>query len=141
MSAITIAFCDEDSLSRETIKILLKKISYLKIIGEYENSEDLLIKPVQNNPEILLYDLQYNTKNNLINLQKIINKFPKSKIVAISTFEDSRTIAQVFNTGVLGFLIKRDLSVGNLSNAIKNSIENKQFVSRCCEYKLENNKA
>lgn len=138
MQAITLAFCDEDSLSRETIKILLKKIPYIHIIGEFENMNDILNLSKKNTPDIIICDLQSNTINDFIPIQKIISFYPNCKVIVVSTFEDYRTITTAFSIGVIGFLVKRDLSVSDLYNAINYSKENNHYVSRCCEYKMEN---
>lgn len=138
MSATKIIFCDNDSLSRETIKILLKKIPLVNIIGEFDNSSELINQTTILFPDIILYDLQGNNVKDFFQIQKIKLKYPDTKIIVISTFEDLRTITSVFKIGAIGFLIKRDLSLSDLLNAINFSKENNHYISGCSEYKMEN---
>jgi DNA-binding NarL/FixJ family response regulator len=138
MPATKIFYCDNDTLSRETIKILLKKIPLINIIGEFDNFSELINQSLFPIPDIILYDLQGNSINDIIQIQKVKSKYPKSKIIVLSTFEDLRTITTVFKSGVIGFLIKRDLSLNDLLNAIKSSKLNKLYISGCSEYKIEN---
>ncbi|MCX6231697.1 MAG: response regulator [Bacteroidetes bacterium] len=138
MTAIKIVFCDNDSLSRESIKILLKKIPQINIIGEFDNSFELISYMKKPFPDIILYDLQGNSMTDLIQIQKIILKYPDSKIIVISTYEDLRTITTAFKIGVIAFLMKRDITFSDLSNAISYSKENNPYISSCSEYKMEN---
>jgi DNA-binding NarL/FixJ family response regulator len=138
MSATKIVFCDSDSLSRESIKILLKNIPEIKIIGEYDDSTELISYMEKPYPDIILFDLQSNSMNDLNQLHKLILKYPDCKIITISTYEDLRTITSAFKIGAIAFLMKRELSFSDLSKAITCSKENNPYISSCSEYKMEN---
>ncbi len=136
--AIKIVFCIKDFLSKETNKILLKKIPHVKIIGEFDDANDLLLNLKNRIPDIVIYDLQSNNLRDIAEIKKILTISPELKVIVTCTFEDTRTIAATFNLGAIAFLTKRDLSVSELSNAINYANENNHYVSRCCEYKMVN---
>lgn len=136
--ATKIAFCIKDFLSKETNKILLKKIPHVKIIGEFDDANDLLLNLRNRIPDIVIYDLQSNNLNDIAEIKKILMIDIGVKVIVICTFEDTRTIATTFSLGAIAFLTKRDLSVSELSNAINYANENNHYVSRCCEYKMVN---
>lgn len=137
MSKTKVVFCDNDFLSRETIKILLKKIPYVDIVGEFENIVDLMNELERNDPDIVIFDLYTNNFNYLIGIKEILKVNPLGKVIVTSTFEDYKTIALAFNIGAIAFLAKRDLSVSDLTNAIVCSTKNKHYLSKCCEYKMD----
>ena len=70
MLTIKVAFCDNDLSSRETMKILLKRIPFIEIYGEYRNSNDLIEKLKKKSPHIVFYNLQTNKLNDIEGIKK-----------------------------------------------------------------------
>jgi DNA-binding NarL/FixJ family response regulator len=138
MLATKIVLCVKDFLSVENFKILLEKIPTIEIVGEFDNVDVMLKKLIVLKPDIVIFDLQSNKPNDIMNLQKIVSENSKIKLITTGTYEDSRTIAISFSSGVIAYVAKRDMSVCNLSKAIKFTIENKHYVSSCCENMFEN---
>ena len=132
-----VAIYDKDFLSRETFKILLKKIPFIEIVGEYYNVDDLIDKIKIKSPQIVFYDLQTNELNDITGIKKILISNPDVKIIITSNYEDFRTIVLVFGIGAYGFIIKRELSVNNLTKAIYHSNNNHHYLSPRCEYKMD----
>ncbi|MFZ4402089.1 MAG: response regulator [Bacteroidales bacterium] len=136
MLTIKVAFCDNDLSSRETMKILLKRIPFIEIYGEYHNSNDLIEKLKKKSPHIVFYNLQTNKLNDIEGIKKILVRNPSIKVIVTSTFEDFRTIAVVFSVGAFGFLAKKELSVINILKAIQYSTINNYYLSTSCELKI-----
>jgi len=132
-----IIFCDKDTLSRDAIKILLGKIPFIEVVGEFDNADDLIDKLKKKSPHIVFYDLQTNSLSEINEIKRILLRKPGVKVIVTSTYEDFRTIAVAFSIGAIGFLTKRDLSVSDLSNAINYAKKNNHYLSRGCEYKME----
>ncbi|MFZ4401171.1 MAG: response regulator [Bacteroidales bacterium] len=137
MFATKIFFCDNDFLSRKTIKILLDKIQNTDILGEFDKTEELILQLKLQTPDIVIYNLQSNKLNDIIRIKDILKRNPNVKVIITSTYEDIKTIAVAFSLGAIAFLPKRSLSVSNLSNAINYSKKNNHYLSRGSLYKME----
>ncbi len=138
MSTTKIVFCDNDALSRETIKILLKKTLSVEIVGEFDNKDDLLNQLNEISPDIVIYDLHTNQRDDILTIQEILLINPALKVIVTSTFEDLKTIILAFTMGAIAILSKRRLTIRDLTNAITSSHHNTHYLSRSCEFKIEN---
>lgn len=138
MPTTKIVFCDNDALSRETIKILLKKSLSVEIVGEFDNKVDLMNQLDEISPDIVIYDLHTNQREDILAIREILLINPALKVIVTSTFEDFKTISLAFTMGAIAILTKRSLTIRDLTNAISSSHHNTHYLSHGSEFKLEN---
>ena len=62
------------------------------------------------NPDVLLIDVQMPVMDGLAASRKIIDAHPNAKILILTTFADESYIAKALEIGTKGYLIKQDVS-------------------------------
>ena len=110
---------DEQSLFRDGLSLRLKQINQDIAILKSSNLVDMQ-KILSKEPDIdiLIVDIDLAELNAAEIINKIKNLAPNTKIVAISSSEDTRNIKKILSCGVKGYIPKRSDS-NILSAAIK----------------------
>ncbi|QQL51223.1 response regulator transcription factor [Mucilaginibacter ginkgonis] len=104
---IKIILAEDHNVVRNGIKALLEKEKDYKIVGEAVNSEQLLtILQNQEEPDILLSDINMPGVNGLDLIPKLRETHQKMKIVMLSMLDKEKYIAHAFSSGANGFLLK-----------------------------------
>jgi len=110
INPINIAILDDHVIVRHGIQLALAARKNLVVTGAYSSSQELL-KGLQSNPAQILivdYSLQAHDMDGINLLRMLAIKFPKCKIVAMSSFDDAATIALIKNAGAHLFVSKAE---------------------------------
>ena len=126
-----IAIVDDDALVCESL-------STIAVQGSLQQGTDLIeVLAVGNNgleaieiyekyqPDILLLDIQMPEMNGLEAAKIILEKYPKAKILFLTTFLDEEYIIQALRMGAKGYLMKS--SVGSVHLRFTQSNVDKGF--------------
>jgi DNA-binding NarL/FixJ family response regulator len=108
MSKIKIALADDNKQFRNSIKILFKTERDLEIIFEADNGVQLLEQLKTEQPEIILMDIRMPKMNGIEASKKIIELYPKIKIITYSQYDYESNIVQMYIVGVKSFIGKDD---------------------------------
>lgn len=108
MTRIKIAIVDDNKQFRNAIKTLFKTERDLEITLEADNGVHLLeqLKKVQ--PEIILMDIRMPKMNGIEASKKVIELYPKIKIITFSQYDFESNIVQMYIMGVKSFIGKDD---------------------------------
>ncbi|MCD6068655.1 MAG: two component transcriptional regulator, LuxR family [Bacteroidetes bacterium] len=103
---IHVGIAEDHVLVRQGIVNLLKEYEDINVLFDVGNGAELLDELKKSKPEIVLLDIEMPVMNGKEALLKIREKFPKVKVIIISShFEDSYVIEFV-TSGAAGFLPK-----------------------------------
>lgn len=108
MRKIKIALADDNKQFRNSIKILFKTESDLEIIFEADNGVQLLEQLKTEQPEIILMDIRMPKMNGMETSKKVIELYPKIKIITFSQYDYESNIVQMYIIGVKSFIGKDD---------------------------------
>jgi DNA-binding NarL/FixJ family response regulator len=117
MEQIKIMVVDDHKIVRDGIRALLlgqKKIAY---IGDAEDAESLFTCLANNQPDVLILDIQLPGKSGIEITLELKEKFPCIRILILSSNCDEETILNAVRAGANGFLSK-DTSKEELITAI-----------------------
>jgi DNA-binding NarL/FixJ family response regulator len=128
MNRIKIYIVDDHEMFREGVKMLLAKSSEFEIIGEASNGKECL-ENMPSNTDIILMDILMPVMDGIDTTQKIIEKDPSAKIIALSMFGDQEYYYKMIHSGVKGFVLKESGSK-ELETAIKEVFEGRNFFSQ-----------
>ena len=106
MKIINIGIADDHKLFRKGLISLLALYDDLKVIWEASDGKELLLKVDEQLPDILLVDVNMPKLSGIEATQKLILKYPKIKIIALSMYEDHGHILAMIESGAKGYLIK-----------------------------------
>jgi len=114
---IRILIADDDSLIRESLKIILGLDEEFEIVGTVENGLKAveLCKDIQ--VDVALLDIRMPVLNG-VDAVKEINEMGNTKTLILTTFDDDEFIMKAVKNGANGYLLKNN-SPDKIKNAIK----------------------
>ncbi len=125
---------DEQSLFRDGLSLRLKQINQdINILQSSDLIEMQKLLSKEPDIDILILDIDIPNATDIINKLKTIS--PQTKIVAISTSEDTRNIRKILSNGVKGYIPKKSDS-NILSGALKLILDGGTYIPLAM---LENN--
>jgi len=119
---IRILLVEDIELIRSSLKALLETQPDLQIVGEANNGqraiEELEVLHTQFlPPDVVLMDIQMPIMDGVKATQHICQKYPDTKILILTTFNDTQYIAEAIRYGAKGYVLK-DTPAAELVEAI-----------------------
>lgn len=112
---------DQTELALE-LKSVLETDSEIEVVGIASDGFDALNKMAENTPDVVLLDIRMPNMNGVVATQRIKSEYPDTKVVILTTFDDSDYILNAINNGASGYLLK-DIGATALIDAVKNAYE------------------
>ena len=132
---IHIFIIDDHPLVAGGIAMMLKDVDYLKIEGTATTGAEAIDFLKSHEPEIILLDLSLPDIDGL-RLCEIIRKTNKqSKIIGLTSADDTSIITQLLHRGANGYLLK-NMERSELLEAIDTIMDGKIFLSKAANEKV-----
>ena len=97
---------EDQELIRKSLKIVLESISEIKIVGMAANGEEAIELCEQENPEIVLMDIQMPVMDGVKATEEIKRLMPDVKVIILTTFQDITHVKNALNAGAEGYILK-----------------------------------
>ena len=110
---------DQTELANE-ISAVLATDPTLQVVGTACDGFDALGKIPSAKPDVVLMDIRMPNMNGVVATQRIKADYPDTKVVILTTFDDSDYILNAINNGASGYLLK-DIGAAALIDAVKNA--------------------
>jgi DNA-binding NarL/FixJ family response regulator len=126
---IKIALVDDHTLFRSGLANLLTEFDEVEIVFEATNGTDLQAK-IKSRPDVqvILMDINMPVMDGFSTTKWIKENYPKSYILALSMFEDEKSIINMIKAGANGYLLKQSKPV-EVITAIKQIVEKGFYVN------------
>lgn len=128
MSKIKVLIVDDHTLVRDGIRALLALVSDVKVVGEAANGREALEQVEKLTPDIVLMDLAMPIMNGLEATRRIRKKFPGTKVLVLTQYEDREYIIPTIEAGARGFVSKM-AAFSELATAIQALCRGGSFLS------------
>ncbi|MEH1968527.1 MULTISPECIES: response regulator transcription factor [unclassified Nostoc] len=120
---IRVLIAEDQEIVRRGLKTLLTTKPDLQVVGEAENGERAiqLIEGLQAQflpPDVVLMDIRMPVMDGVEATRLICQKFPGTKILILTTFDDAKYVAEALRFGAKGYLLK-DTPAEELAEAIR----------------------
>lgn len=120
---IRILLVDDQTIIREGLRSLLEAKTDLQVVGEAENGQQAisLIETLYDNnqpPEVVLMDVRMPVMDGVAATKAICDRFPDTKVLVLTTFDDDDYIERAMRCGATGYLLK-DTPSDELAIAIR----------------------
>ena len=112
---------DQIELAKE-LKNLLETDERLEVTGIAADGFEALEQMKKSVPDVVLLDIRMPNMNGVVATRHIKTEYPDTKVVILTTFDDSDYILNAINNGASGYLLK-DIGSGALIDAVKNAYE------------------
>ena len=120
MSKIKIMVVDDQRELAEEIASVLKSDEKLEVVALAADGFDALEKMKTCAVDVVLLDIRMPNMNGVVATQRIKTEYPDTKVVILTTFDDSDYILNAINNGASGYLLK-DIGGNALIDAVKNA--------------------
>lgn len=118
---IKVMIVDDQPLLAEGIKSVLEHGGEeIEVVALAKDGADALER-LENTPvDVVLMDIRMPVMNGVVATREIRARHPETKVVVLTTFDDSEYILNAINNGASGYLLK-DIGSAELIAAVKNA--------------------
>ncbi|MBD1997499.1 response regulator transcription factor [Oculatella sp. FACHB-28] len=120
---IKVLLVEDQEIVRRGLKTLLETKPDLRIVGEASNGQEAIqqLKTLwasSDQPDVVLMDIRMPIMDGVTATQMICQTFVGTKILVLTTFDDTRYVAEALRFGAKGYLLK-DMPSEELAEAIR----------------------
>ena len=123
-----IIIAEDQTLVRQGLRSLLESQENIEIVAEAEDGLEAIKCVEKYSPELVLLDLAMPIMSGLSALKDIKNRFPDTKILALTFHTSEEYILEAFKHGADGYCLKND-SYTDLLIAINSVFSGKSYIS------------
>lgn len=105
-------------LIRHGLKSLLNANADLQVVGDVENGQEAIAQVEALHPDVVLMDIRMPVMDGVAATQIICDRFPETRVLMLTTFDDDEYVAQAMRFGAKGYLLK-DTPPDELATAIR----------------------
>ena len=118
MPKIEVLIADDHPMVRSGLRNLLESSKEFVVVSEADNGEDALAKIETTRPHIAILDIDMPKLSGIDAAARIVQVFPRTKVVILTMHEDEAYMAKVIEIGAHGYLLK-DADGNEIIRALK----------------------
>ncbi|MFO7972582.1 MAG: response regulator transcription factor [Desulfobacterales bacterium] len=130
-----IVIAEDQTLVRQGLRFLLESEKKFKVVAEAGDGIEVIRLVEKHKPDLVLLDLAMPKMSGLSALKDIKNRYPGTKILALTFHSSEEYILEAFESGVDGYCLKKD-SHAELLAAIKSIFSGKNYISPAISSKV-----
>ena len=119
---------DDHTIFAESLKLLLEARPEFCVIGSTDSGQSAIDQVKKCRPDLVLMDISMPDLSGIEATRRIIEALPETKVVALTMHKDEGFVAQFFEAGGSGYLVK-DTDAQCLFGALKAICSGEQFLS------------
>ncbi len=116
--SIQVMVVDDHAMTRRGLAAFLRIHSDLELVGEAATGEEAIDLCRQINPDVVLMDMVMPGVDGAHATNVIKQRLPRTKVIALTSFQDDSLVQKALQAGAIGFLYK-DVSADELASAIR----------------------
>lgn len=114
---IKVMIADDQELIRESLKIVLGTHEDIDVVGTVSDGFEVLKCLEKNVVDVILMDIRMPKMDGVIATKEVKSKYPDTKIIILTTFDDDDFVFSALRYGASGYLLK-GVSMDELYKAI-----------------------
>jgi DNA-binding NarL/FixJ family response regulator len=126
---INVFLVDDEQLVREALRLLIKDIPGIKVVGEAATGEAALAAIREKKPHVILLDINLPDVSGLHISRKLLQQQPQIKIIILTAAPNDIFSHRLLEAGVHGYFTK-DTSRDELMNAIKSVYGGERIIGQ-----------
>ncbi len=120
MEKIRVMVVDDQKELAAELAAILQTDEGLEVVGVAYDGLETMEKMPALQPQVVLLDIRMPNMNGVVTTQRIKAEYPSTKVLILTTFDDSDYILNAINNGASGYLLK-DIGGDALIAAVKNA--------------------
>lgn len=115
---IRILIAEDMQMLRESLKFMIESDREMQVVALAQNGKEALSLCEKEFPDVVVMDLKMPGLDGFEATKIIKSRYPNTKVIALSTFNDEASVSKAVKSGVDGFITK-DLGLAELHQSIK----------------------
>jgi DNA-binding NarL/FixJ family response regulator len=103
---INVILVDDHQIIRDGIKAFLKEDNDINIVGEADNGKQLLQLVAENQPDLVLMDINMPEMDGYEATKILHEQFPDVKILILSMLDHEKYVSKMLHAGASGYILK-----------------------------------
>lgn len=136
MSAVRVLLVDDHDLVRTGIRLVLKHIPDVEVVGECGDGRQALAAVEEVRPDVVLMDIVMPSLNGLDATEQIVKRFPGTRVIMLSMNAAEEYVLQSLHKGASGYLLK-NVSPGVLDEAIRAVHSGKVYLASEVSHRMD----
>jgi len=128
MPKIKVLVADDHTIVRHGIYALLGLMSDIELVGEAVNGKEAVEKVKKLMPDIVIMDVAMPIMDGLEATRRICKEFPRTRVIALTQYDDREFVFPVIEAGARGFISKTAAS-SELASAIRSVYRGDSYLS------------
>jgi DNA-binding NarL/FixJ family response regulator len=124
---IKVVIADDQALFREGLRTLLSTRAEVEVVGEATNGLEALAMVAQQQPGVVLMDLQMPVMDGIQATVRMRERYPDVPVLVLTTFDDDANLFGALRAGAAGYLLK-DVSSDTLVTALQAATRGESFL-------------
>ena len=126
MTSVFIA--DDHSIVRKGFRLIIEETPNMRVIGEADNGDDVLMRARTENWDVLVLDLSMPGRGGLDVLQELRAMKPSMPILVLSMHPEDQYAVRILKAGASGY-VNKEAAVEELITAIQKVVDGGRYVS------------
>lgn len=123
-----VLLADDHAMFRQALRMALEMASDVDVVAEAANGADVLRLVGERRPDVVCMDVNMPGLNGVEATRQLLALYPEVKVVGLSCHVELDRVAEMFNAGALGYVVK--MSAGaDLLPAIRRVSQNQTYLS------------
>jgi DNA-binding NarL/FixJ family response regulator len=136
MKPLRVLIVEDHFLMRIALHGLLETVPEYKIVGEATSGQDAIELYRELQPDLVIMDLRLNGKSGFEATESIVKRYPRAKILALSTLQGSEDIHRAIACGARGYVTK-DTDGEELRDALRTIATGGYYVPAALQERLD----
>ncbi len=107
MSKIRVLICDDHTILRDGIRLLLNSQLDMEVVGEAVDGREAVDKARTLKPDVILMDIAMPGLNGLEATKQVRRDDPNARVLVLTMYESDEYIAQMLEAGAAGYVLKK----------------------------------
>lgn len=103
---IRILLAEDQVMVRQGLKLMIETDEELKVTGETDNGKEAINLCEKQAFDIVILDIRMPVMDGIEAAKVIQSRWPKTKILMLTTFDDNRYVLEALKIGVSGYILK-----------------------------------
>ena len=125
---IRILLADDHLIVRMGLSAIISSEKDLELVGEASNGEEVVKLTGRVKPDVIIMDLMMPKLNGAEATAQVLKMHPQVKVLILTTFGESESVAQALNAGAAGAMVK-DTNKATLLGAIRRVFAGERIIS------------
>lgn len=128
MKRIRVLVVDDHTIVRDGICALLALVKDIEVVGEASNGYEALKMAKSLEPDVVLMDIAMPIMGGLEATRRICQEFPRTKVIALTQYDNREFVFPVIEAGAAGFISKVAASF-ELASGIRSVFHGDSYLS------------